>query len=128
MMRWSRIAGGSHDDALRDIPHATAATIRRSLALSAPRRLTERSTLCNSFVMSQPLSLFAYRRDMSLTLEQAGAKFGVDKTTFMRWEAGAIPPKRVAEVSFVTGVPMHVLRPDVFPAPKSQQARAGAAA
>lgn len=73
--------------------------------------------------MSQPSSLSAYRRDCKLTLGQAGAKFGVDKTTFMRWEAGAIPPKRVMEVSLVTGVPMHKLRPDVFPAPK-----AGAAA
>lgn len=72
--------------------------------------------------MSPLPSLSAYRRDRNLTLEQAGAQFGVDKTTFMRWEAGAIPPKRVAEVSFMTGVPMHLLRPDVFPAPKNGSA------
>lgn len=28
-----------------------------------------------------------------------------------------VPPKRVAVVSRVTGLPMHVIRPDIFPRP-----------
>ncbi|UJW87920.1 helix-turn-helix domain-containing protein [Devosia sp. SL43] len=35
-----------------------------------------------------------------------------------------VPATRATEVSAVTGIPLHELRPDVFPAPKSEGAAA----
>jgi len=40
----------------------------------------------------------------------------VDKATVSRWCAKTIPAERVKRVSEITGIPRHVLRPDIFEA------------
>lgn len=53
------------------------------------------------------------------TLEAAGRLLGVSAVQVFRYESGerAIPPQRVLEVAELTGIPPHILRPDVFPVP-----------
>jgi DNA-binding transcriptional regulator YdaS (Cro superfamily) len=46
------------------------------------------------------------------------AKVGVHRTTVIGWRvAGEIPMHRVLAVSEASGIPPHVLRPDIYPAP-----------
>lgn len=54
------------------------------------------------------------------TLEAAGRILGVSAVQVHRYETGerGVPATRVAEISELTGIPPHVLRPDVFPAPE----------
>lgn len=61
--------------------------------------------------MSNPIT--QYRNDNNLTLEAFGEKFGVNKSTAMRWEEGQVPVDRVAEISAVTGILPQNLRPDI---------------
>jgi len=58
------------------------------------------------------IPLRQYRLKNALTLAGFGAMFGVNKTTILRWEAGRVPAERLPEISRLTGIPAHVLRPD----------------
>lgn len=52
------------------------------------------------------------------TLAAAGRLLGVSEVQMHRYETGQrkIPATRVVEWEAITGIPCHVLRPDVFPA------------
>jgi DNA-binding transcriptional regulator YdaS (Cro superfamily) len=52
------------------------------------------------------------------TLAAAGRLLGISEVQMHRYETGQrkIPPTRVVEWETITGIPRHVLRPDVFPA------------
>ena len=63
--------------------------------------------------MESPLT--TYRKANDLTLEQFGESFGVNKSTVLRWEEGAIPAERVLSLEKATGVSRHDLRPDLYP-------------
>ena len=63
-----------------------------------------------------------YRTANKLTLEQFGARFGVHKTTVMRWEADGPPAERALEIEKATGVPRWQLRPDLWDEPKKGRA------
>ena len=67
-----------------------------------------------------PHPLNVWRAKRGITLDGFACAFGVNKTTVMRWEEGKIPAERVVEIERETGIPRHVLRPDLY--------RAGAAA
>ena len=60
-----------------------------------------------------------------MSQEAFGALFepAVDKSTVHRWENGSvrITAERAISIEAVTGIPRHVLRPDVFGAPKRKQ-------
>lgn len=52
------------------------------------------------------------------TLAAAGRLLGISEVQMYRYETGQrrIPAERVMKFETITGVPRHVLRPDVFPA------------
>jgi transcriptional regulator with XRE-family HTH domain len=56
-----------------------------------------------------------YRTRTNTTLKQFGARFGVNKSTVLRWEEGHIPAERVIAISEITGIPRSQLRPDLYP-------------
>lgn len=60
--------------------------------------------------MTNPLAKF--RKTKNLTLAEAAAQCGVNKTTFMRWEKGEtnVTVLNVDRVAKVTGVPRNKLR------------------
>lgn len=60
--------------------------------------------------------LIAYRQSQTPPLSQEGLakKLGKPKGTVSRWEAGRLPDKdELPNITEVTGIPAHVLRPDL---------------
>jgi len=68
-----------------------------------------------SIAMNTPSAFATYRQTAGLTLDATADLFGVDRTTILRWERGKppIPERRLSEVSRITGIPPHELRPDL---------------
>lgn len=64
----------------------------------------------------QPFAKF--RKDAGMTIDEAAAKFHVDRTTIMRWEKGRpmIPLKRLDDAKTILGAGARDLRPDIFEA------------
>lgn len=66
-------------------------------------------------------SLRAWRHTLGedCTLEAAGRLLGVSAVQMSRYETGArrVPAERVSQISRITGISPHILRPDVFAAP-----------
>lgn len=56
-----------------------------------------------------------------MSLEEFGKLFvpAVDKSTVLRWERGAITPRRAIEIEAVTGIKRHVLVPEFFEVPET---------
>jgi transcriptional regulator with XRE-family HTH domain len=55
-------------------------------------------------------------KSRGINLNQLARDIGVDKATVSRWCSKTIPAERVKRVSEITGIPRHVLRPDIFEA------------
>lgn len=72
-------------------------------------------------LVSSPLKEF--RLGAKLTLEQLGERFGVNKSTVMRWEEGQIPAERVLTISEETGIAPSNLRPDIYPPSETERAQ-----
>jgi len=60
--------------------------------------------------------------DPRLTLEELAGRFGVNKSTVLRWEEERVPAERVLDVERETGVSRHDLRPDLYPEPAEARA------
>lgn len=65
--------------------------------------------------MAEITELREYRKGRG-TLEGVAHLFGVNKTTWLRWEKGEfpIPAKRLSEIEKATGISRQKLRPDIF--------------
>jgi len=47
-----------------------------------------------------------------------GVKLGIAHTSVIGWrQSGRVPAERCQAISAVTGIPLHVLRPDIYPDP-----------
>lgn len=59
-----------------------------------------------------------YRQDHDLTQEALAEQLGITKASICRFERGDRKPsvKRVDEITKITGIPRHELRPDVWSA------------
>lgn len=49
-------------------------------------------------------------------------QFGIKQRSLFYWRAGRLPAERAGQIAMITGVPVHELRPDIFPAPATQAA------
>lgn len=58
--------------------------------------------------------LRAYRKANKLSLKELARCAQVDRITWFRWERVKVPAEKVAMVEASTGIPRHVLRPDLF--------------
>ena len=67
-----------------------------------------------------PLKIWRGDRKAASVAQQ----LGVTLAMWSRWENGrrAIPANRVNDISELTGIPPHELRPDVFRAPQAEDA------
>lgn len=72
--------------------------------------------------MKHPITI--YREQHQLTLEQAGAQFGISKPSMWRIEAGEqMPSPSLAKtIADKTGIPLWKLRPDIWDQPKDGEA------
>jgi transcriptional regulator with XRE-family HTH domain len=70
--------------------------------------------------MKHPIT--EYRANKNLSLEAFGGKFGVNKSTVLRWESGQVTAERAVEIERKTGIPRSKLRPDLFPATRKSAA------
>ena len=75
--------------------------------------------------ITSPIAAYRKAHDR-MSQEAFGALFkpAVDKSTVHRWENGSvrITAERAISIEAVTGIPRHVLRPDVFAAPERELA------
>jgi len=71
--------------------------------------------------MANTSTLQQYRDANKISLAAFASKFGINKSTAMRWQK-RVPADRVQDVSDITGIPPHELRPDVFRAPQAEDA------
>lgn len=67
-------------------------------------------------------SLITWRKARELTQVEAGELLGVNQPTIAKWESGKVSPGKALKVHQVTGIPLHVLRPDIYPKPQSIEA------
>ncbi len=67
-------------------------------------------------------ALRKWREANGLTQAQLGKRLGVKDAAITKWEKGRIPAERVLDVSDLTGLPPHRLRPDLYRAPSLQGA------
>lgn len=72
-------------------------------------------------MMDTQSALRRYREREGKTLDEIATAFGVHKTSVLRWEEGRVPAERAATLSSLTGIPLHELRPDIFPAPETER-------
>jgi transcriptional regulator with XRE-family HTH domain len=72
--------------------------------------------------MSHPITTF--RQKENLTLARFGELAGLSKGFVCDVEAGRkkLGPDKAREVEAATGIPKHVLRPDLWEAPKAERA------
>jgi DNA-binding transcriptional regulator YdaS (Cro superfamily) len=71
--------------------------------------------------METTKALKTYRTEVvKLQLKELAERIGVAPSVLHKWENKRVPADKCALVEDKTGVPCHVLRPDVFKAPAKQ--------
>ncbi len=63
-----------------------------------------------------------------LRLSDVAAKLYLSRPALTKWGQRGVPPARVPDVERVTGIPRHLLRPDLWNAPGVQFVEGGARA
>lgn len=67
--------------------------------------------------------LAEWRETSGLNMREAGEKFGINDSGFSKWEKVRVAASRCLEVSDITGIAAHLLRPDLYrPPSKSTKA------
>tara|TARA_R110002111_G_scaffold170741_1_gene236426 strand:- start:1195 stop:1425 length:231 start_codon:yes stop_codon:yes gene_type:complete len=67
--------------------------------------------------MTQKSHLRAYREALGLSQAALAKEIGVQDAAICKWEKGRVSVQMVLTVERITGIPRHLLRPDVYPAP-----------
>lgn len=55
-----------------------------------------------------------------LSLSEIARRSDVKRAAVSKWNRRGVPPSRAVAVASITGIPPHVLRPDIFPAPSNE--------
>lgn len=61
-------------------------------------------------------ALSEWRAEKGITVEALASVLSVSKGTASKWSR-RVPPERVPDVEAATGIPRHVLRPDLWEPP-----------
>lgn len=62
-------------------------------------------------------TIIDWRNERKMKQAEAAALVGVTQGTWAKWEAGQVPPEQCLSVHQATRIPLHRLRPDIYPAP-----------
>lgn len=69
---------------------------------------------------SNPIRLWREKHEMSV--KDFAAKVGVQDSAVSKWERKGVSTVNALKVHEVTGIPLHELRPDIYPAPEQNEA------
>jgi len=69
--------------------------------------------------MTKP-GLKSLLNERGLRLAGAAARVGVTRATLTRWAQGQVPAERAHALAEATGIPLHDLRPDLWPREAAQ--------
>lgn len=68
----------------------------------------------------QPISPVAAAARRAITLAGGGVALakacGVRKEAVQQWKLAGVPPRRAMQVAAITSLPLHEIRPDIYPA------------
>lgn len=67
-------------------------------------------------------TIFNWRTARKLTQTEAASKAGVGQAAWAKWEKGQVPAEQCLKVNRITAIPLHELRPDIYPAPPMRRA------
>jgi transcriptional regulator with XRE-family HTH domain len=62
-------------------------------------------------------TILDWRQARNLTQAEAAALVDVKQAAWSKWENGQVPPEQCLSVHKVTGIALHLLRPDIYPTP-----------
>lgn len=62
-----------------------------------------------------------WRTAHNLTQAEAAALVHVKQAAWSKWENGQVPPEQCLAVHRITGVALHLLRPDIYPVPQRRE-------
>lgn len=65
----------------------------------------------------QPLNIVALAVQRAGGVMKVARHFGHNHNAIRRWVNGRVPAERVLALAEISGVPAHLLRPDIYPAP-----------
>lgn len=74
--------------------------------------------------MSDISPIRAWRELHDVSVKDFAEMVDVQDSAVCKWERGAVSTKKALKVHEVTGIPLHRLRPDVYPAPRTKSPEA----
>lgn len=60
----------------------------------------------------------AWREIHNVAVKDLAQRVGVQSSAICKWERGKVSSKKALRLHQATGIPLHVLRPDIYPAPE----------
>ena len=67
-------------------------------------------------------TILDWRNERKLTQTEAAALVGIGQAAWAKWEKGQVPAEQCLKVHRLTDIPLHELRPDIYPAPPMRRA------
>jgi len=67
-------------------------------------------------------TIFDWRQARKITQTEAAELAGVGQPAWAKWEKGQVPAEQCLKVHRITAIPLHLLRPDIYPAPPMRRA------
>ena len=64
-----------------------------------------------------------WRKRNGVSVKEFARKTGVQEPAVCKWERSRVSAVKALAVHRVTGIPLHVLRPDLYPAPATGRRR-----
>ena len=63
--------------------------------------------------------ILKWRMAQELTQMQVAERLGVGQPAVAKWEEGKVSHSKALAVHQLTGIPLHELRPDIYPTPQA---------
>lgn len=70
--------------------------------------------------MKQILSISQWRLANDVSVKDFAERAGVQDSAVCKWERGRVSASKALTVHEITGIPLHILRPDIYPKPKPE--------
>jgi len=58
-----------------------------------------------------------WRTSQGISQRELGERLGVQDAAVTKWEQGRVSAEKALPLHNLTGIPLYVLRPDIYPAP-----------